>query len=187
MAVLKPKKTFDPKYIKNFNEAEMDKERVWEITAVCKRIKDNKARYMQISKETGVPWDIIACIHYRESSLSFAGVLHNGEKIIGTNKKTKLVPAGKGPFKTWEEAAVDALLMKKRIFPAEWTIETELAFLERFNGLGYRNRGELSPYIWAGTNKHDETGKYVADGKYSATAKEKQLGCVSILKTLRKA
>lgn len=158
---------------------------VWEVDAAVKKILANKEKYEAVSKATGVPWDLIACLHYRESSLSFAGVLHNGERILGTGKKTKLVPAGRGPFLTWESAAIDALMLKKKIMPAEWTIETELRFAECFNGLGYFNRGLLSPYIWAGTTEHNERGKYVADGKFSATAVEKQLGVVALLKKLR--
>ena len=129
----------------------------------------------------------VCALHYRESSLSFAGVLHNGEKILNTGKKTKLVPKGRGPFSTWEEAAVDALMLKKSIFPSKWTFESMLEFSERFNGLGYRSKIgdsgkiELSPYVFAGTNLHDETSKYVSDGKYSPTAKEAQLGVAAIL------
>lgn len=185
MAVVKGK-PFDPEYLKNYNEAKIDPERSWEVEAACKKILENKIYYQEVSFKTGVPWDVIACIHYRESSLNFKAVLHNGERIIGTDKRTKLVPAGRGPFKTWRESAIDALLLKKYLFPKEWTIEKQLAFIEAYNGLGYKKRGELSPYVWAATSQHDETGKYVADGKYSATAAEKQLGAVAILKTLRK-
>ena len=180
----KPVVVFNPEYLKNYSEATIDKDRMFEIAGVCKQIITNKAKYTAVSEKTGVPWQIIACLHYRESSLDFRGVLHNGERILGTGRKTRLVPANRGPFKTWEEAAIDALFLKKGIFPKEWTIESKLYFAEQFNGLGYKKRGELSPYIWAGTSKHDETGKYVADGKYSATATEKQLGVVAILKYL---
>lgn len=80
------------------------------INAEAARIEANRSRYEVVSKATGVPWDVIGVIHYRESSGSFAGVLHNGQKIIGTGKKTTLVPKGRGPFSTWEDAAVDALM-----------------------------------------------------------------------------
>lgn len=185
MPILK-KQSFDPEYLKNYNEAEVDPEREWEVEAACKKILDNKRFYQDVEAKTGVPWDVIAAIHYRESSLNFRAVLHNGERIIGTGRKTSLVPKGHGPFSNWRESAIDALLIKKYMFPKQWTIERQLAFIEAFNGLGYKRRGEMSPYVWAGTTKHNEIGKYVADGKYDATAKEKQLGAVAILKTLRK-
>jgi lysozyme family protein len=177
---------FDPEYTKNYNEAVVDSHREWEVNALCKQIQLYKTQYLLVQLKLGVPWELVACIHYRESSLNFKAVLHNGERIIGTDKKTKLVPKGHGPFATWEDSAVDALLEKKYLFPKVWTIETELKFIESFNGLGYKKRSELSPYLWAATSKHDETGKYVADGHYDSKALEKQLGAVAILKTLRK-
>lgn len=159
----------------------LDSNRITEIKKVCGSFYKNQERYMVVSSACGVPEKLIFALHYRESSLSFAGVLHNGENILGTGRKTSLVPRGRGPFATWGEAAIDALLLKKSIFPSEWTFETMCEFAERFNGLGYRKRGELSPYVWAGTSKHDETGKYVSDGKYSSTAIEKQLGIAALL------
>jgi lysozyme family protein len=184
MPVVK-KESFDPQYLKNYNEAKIDPERVWEVDAVAKRIMDNQSKYLLVGRAVSVPWDVIAAIHYRESSLNFQAVLHNGEKILGTGKKTKLAPAGRGPFLTWESAAIDALMIKKYLFPKKWCIETELKFIESFNGLGYLRKGLLSPYLWAATTKHNEHGKYVADGHYDPNAVEKQLGAVAILKKLR--
>ena len=170
----------------------IDENRKAEVQAVVNFFIGNKTRYVKVENTCGVPAELICALHYRESSLSFAGVLHNGERILNTGKKTKLVPKGRGPFKTWEEAAVDALMLKKSIFPSKWTFESMLEFSERFNGLGYRSKIgdsgkiELSPYVFAGTNLHDETGKYVVDGKYSPTAKEAQLGVASIIIGLNK-
>lgn len=170
----------------NFKEIcktiKIDEHRIIEVKTVCKKFYENIERYKAVSEKCNrFPIDLMFALHYRESSLSFAGVLHNGEKILGTGKMTKLVPKNRGPFKTWEDSAVDALMMKKSLFPSEWTFEARLEFAEKFNGLGYRKTGELSPYVFAGTNFHDETGKYVADGKFSSTAKEAQLGVASIL------
>lgn len=159
----------------------IDENRLMEVKSVCSKFESSKARYKVVAEACNFPIDLLFALHYRESSLNFLGVLHNGERILGTGRKTKLVPAGRGPFKTWEEAAIDAINMKKGIFPTEWTFETKLIFAERFNGLGYRNTREYSPYVFAGTNAHDETGKYVADGKYSASAPEKQLGVASLI------
>lgn len=172
--------------VESFPGIELDKERVKEISDVCKKFFLNQEAYLKVSQYTGVPAELIFALHYRELSLRFNGVLHNGENILGTGRLTRLVPKGRGPFETWEEAAIDALELKKRIFPQVWNFETMCDFAEKFNGLGYRNRGELSPYVWAGTSKHDETGKYVADGKYSSTAIEKQLGVAALLIGLKR-
>lgn len=139
----------------------------------------NQNRYKKVTILTSVPWKLIAALHFRESSLSFRGCLHNGDPLY---RPTTHVPKGRGPFASWEESAVDALMMDKEHFPVEWTVPNQLHFAEKFNGYGYRRTSELSPYVWAYTNHHDETGKYVADGRYSATAIEKQLGVAAIIK-----
>ena len=167
--------------VDNFPSIKLDPHRVQEIKYVCAKFYKNQERYRVVSIACGVPEKLIFALHYRESSLNFLGVLHNGERILNTGRKTSLVPKGRGPFITWEEAAIDALLLKKSIFPKVWDFNSMLEFAEKFNGLGYRKRGELSPYVWAGTERHDETGKYVSDGKYSSTAIEKQLGVAAIL------
>jgi len=151
----------------------------WEKKAqiVARDIAKYKSRYKAVEQSTGVPWYVIGVIHSLESGRNWSRNLHNGEKW---DKKTTLVPKGRGPFSSWEEAAIDALMLKKVNFPKEWTIGAILRFLEIFNGWGYFNRQLPSPYIWSGTN-HYERGKYIADGKFSATAVSKQLGCATII------
>lgn len=156
------------------------------INKQAEKIAANRKRYEAVSKATGVPWDVIGVIHYRESSGDFAGVLHNGQKIIGTGKKTTLVPKGRGPFSSWEEAAYDALMNNAPYAGknTDWSIGPTLDLLERYNGLGYRNKGLPSPYLWAGTDQYVK-GKYVADGKYDPNHVDQQLGVAPILMKLR--
>lgn len=154
------------------------------VERVASGIMENRGKYEAVSHETGVPWEWIACVHHRESSGSFAGVLHNGERIIGTGKKTRLVPAGRGPFSSWEAAAIDALKFKGLHLIADWSITRMLYQFEDYNGWGYFNYRKVnSPYVWAATS-HQQPGKYVADGKWDATATDKQLGCAAVLKVL---
>lgn len=147
----------------------------------------NKTKYQQVSDKLGglIPWSFIGVIHSLEAGLSFDGVLHNGEKILGTGRKTRLVPRGRGPFSTWEEAAVDALKIKKLDLVTDWSDERVCYELERFNGFGYRNYhpSVLSPYLWSGST-HYTKGKYVADGKWSSTAKSAQSGAVLLFKRI---
>lgn len=157
-----------------------------QATNAAEILRSNKSRYSAVSDKTGVPWDVIGVIHYRESSGSFSGVLHNGQKIIGTGKKTTLVPKDRGPFSTWEEAAIDALM---NCHPyagknKDWSIAGALDILERYNGLGYRKKGLPSPYLWAGTDQYVK-GKYVADGKYDPNHVDQQLGVAPLLMKLR--
>lgn len=143
---------------------------------------EHKDKYVSVSDKLGVPWEVVACIHGLEGAFDFSKNLHNGEPW---NKRTKLWPRGRGPFKSWEDSAIDALSMKKKIFPQEWTPVNTLYFLERYNGLGYRKYHPdiKSPYIWSFTN-HYSKGKYVADGKFSRTAVSRQCGCYAILERL---
>jgi lysozyme family protein len=165
-------------YLDLWSRAEVVK--VKEATAAAKKIIANKARYQGIEKATGVPWFAIGVIHMRESNCDFRCVLHNGERIVGTGRKTKLVPANRGPFETFEEAAVDAL---KDYKSATWDVP-QLAFkLEAFNGFGYRGKGIPSPYLWGGSSVQ-KRGKYVADRVYDANTMDTQLGAMTVLRKL---
>lgn len=144
-----------------------------------------RQRYEAVSKMLSaegktVPWWFIAVAHYRESNADFNTYLGNGQDL---DKKTTIVPKGRGPFETWEAGAYDALVNCPP-FPAknkDWTIGGSLAMLEAYNGPGYANKGLPSPYIWSGTDQY-EKGKYTADGKFDADAVDQQLGCAGILK-----
>lgn len=158
--------------------------RMDEIAAAARRVLTGKQRYQAVEAATGVPWAFIGVLHYRESSCDFRGLLHNGEKILGTGRKTRLVPKGRGPFSTWEEAARDALGIKgfRRGMP-EWSLTRCLFEGERFNGFGYRMRGVPSAYLWSGSNQY-HNGKYVADGKWSASAIDRQIGLAPLMRHL---
>lgn len=149
----------------------------------AKRILANRSRYEEVERATGVPWEFVAILHDREASGSFAGVLHNGEKILGTGRKTAKVPKGRGPFTTWLEAAVDALRIKGLDKLGEWSVERCLYECERFNGFGYRYRRLPSAYLWAGTSVY-RGGKFVADGKFDPAAQDAQLGVAATMRAL---
>lgn len=161
----------------------IDEARKSEVARVCKTIMDNKMRYMKVQNDTNVPWYLIAAIHLRESSLNFSTYLHNGQQLgmVTTNvPKGIFFPKGQ-----WEAAAVDALRrqgMDKIGYP---DVPACLVVAQRYNGLSYQRMGlEYSPYIWAATNNHDETGKFIRDHVYSETAQEKQLGIAAVIRGL---
>jgi lysozyme family protein len=152
-----------------------------QVEKAAKKIIQNKSRYQAIEAAVGTPWWMIGALHMRESNNDFRGVLHNGEHIIGTKRRTRLVPAGRGPFATWEEAAIDALKLKKHHLIKDWSIEQVLYSSEQFNGWGYLNKGINSPYMWAGSN-HYTRGKYVADHVFSGSHVDTQLGVAPVMK-----
>jgi lysozyme family protein len=152
--------------------------------AIARKILERRARYETVEKKTGVPWFMIGVIHNREASMNFSSVLHNGEKIIGTGRRTKLVPAARGPFGSWEEAAIDALTMPPHSLHrvVNWTLERMLYEIEKYNGWGYLGKTN-SPYLWSCTTEY-RGGKYVADHVFGRIAVDAQAGCAAILKVL---
>lgn len=157
------------------------------LNSAVKKFVDNREKYQAVSSATGVPDWFIAGLHMRESSFSFTGCLHNGDPW---NKVTKNVPKGRGPWKSWDEAAIDALAYDKITAEKTNTIEKCLEYAFRFNGVGYKkkigDKGviEYSPYVVAYTEWHDETSKYKSDGVYDKNAKEEQLGVMAFWKKL---
>ncbi len=141
-----------------------------------------KERYTKVSDETDVPWFVIAVIHEREASQSWKANLAQGDPW---NKVSIHVPAGRGPFDSWEEAADDAL-ENCAPFAAkwkDWSVGGSLVLLEEYNGLGYAARGVASPYVWASTNQY-KRGKFVADGHFDPNVVDRQLGCAALLKSM---
>jgi lysozyme family protein len=138
-----------------------------------------KSRYQTVTEKAGVPWAVIAVIHERECSQDWMGSLAQGDPW---NKVSVHVPAGRGPFRAWEEAAVDALVncSPHAARNRDWSIGGTLTMLEMYNGLGYASRGRPSPYIWSGTDQY-VSGKYVRDGVYDPNAVDSQLGCAGLL------
>lgn len=154
-----------------------------DATRFAKKIIAAEKQYKAVEAATGVPWFWIGAIHMREASNNFKGVLHNGEQIIGTGRKTRMVPKGRGPFKTWADSAIDALKLKNLHKIKEWPVSRMAYEAERYNGFGYTKRGINSPFLWAGSN-HEQRGKFIADGKFSKTADDTQIGVMTVLRRL---
>lgn len=150
-----------------------------EFIPVATRLVAAKARYKIIEARTGVPWFVIAVIHERESSQNWSKSLAQGDPW---NRVSTHVPKGRGPFKSFEDAAVDALVncAPKAAANTDWSVGGTLTLLESYNGLGYFKKGIPSPYIWSGTDQY-KAGKYIADGVFSAIAVDKQLGCAGLI------
>ncbi len=150
----------------NFNFTEnLDSSQQSALEQFKSHYEQNKSRYQSVSQKTGIPAELIAAIHWREASGSFDARLHDGGPL--------------GEFSSWEESAIDAL----KGYSVTNDISTWYDMAERYNGLGYRNKGVSSPYVWAGTTNYT-SGKYVADGVYDSGHVDKQLGVAVMLKAL---
>jgi len=149
------------------------------VNSVARRILANKKRYQAIEAQTGVPWKVIGVMHYRESNLDFTKNLHNGQPL---GMRTTIVPKGRGPFKTFEESAVDALVTLKGLDKVtDWSIARQSYELERFNGFGYQSKPGGNPYLYGGSDQY-KYGKFYQDHKYSSAVVDKQLGSLPIIK-----
>jgi len=173
-------------YLRLFDECAARSERLGEIDALVSRLDLQRPRYAAVAAVAGVPWHVVAVIHNMESSQRFDRHLHNGDPLAA---RTVQVPSGRPatgqpPFR-WEESAHDALAMHGLGPGTDWTLAGTLYELERYNGWGYRrfHPEVLSPYLWA-ASAHYVSGKYVADGRWSATAVSSQVGAAVLLRRL---
>lgn len=154
---------------------------------VANKILAKRLRYDPIEKATGVPWYVVGALHYRESSFDFSTYLGNGDPL---SKVTVHVPSGRGPFtglNAWEDGAIDSLRLDgfSSLPPSgHWDIVTALISTEKFNGLGYMNRGLTSPYVWGLTN-HQMPGEYIADGQFDPNRWAARPGCAALFFALR--
>ena len=150
------------------------------LKSICTRkFIANRARYEAVEKLTGVPWWWIAIVHERESGCNFFTHLANGDPL---DKPTTHVPAGRGPFDTWEDGAVDALRYMGLDQITDWSLPHALYQFERYNGWGYLGRCN-SPYVWSWTDLYTG-GKFISDGVFSASAVDNQPGCAAMLQIL---
>ena len=172
-----------PNYPEILKTLKVDISRQPELNEIHTFFKNNMSRYQTVSQGCkNFPIDLLCAIHEREAGRSWKTCLHNGDNLPGP---TTHVQKGRGPFASWEEAAIDALMMDAHNFPDSWTFESRLEFAEKYNGLGYRNHGILSPYVFAGTNAYT-SGKYVSDGTFSSSAVDEELGVAAILLELNR-
>lgn len=168
-----------------WQQAQIRKEKVHFVTSIAAQVERNRARYEAVSRDTSVPWDVIAVIHNMECSLSFTQNLANGDSI---RYKTRHVPAGRPsgtpPF-SWEYCAIDALRYDSMAYKNWHGMGNTLNNIELYNGPGYQryHPDVPTPYLWSWTTIYSR-GKYVADGHWSSTAVSQQCGCVPILKLL---
>ena len=151
-------------------------------------MRKSRDRYARVETVTGVPWYFIAATHALEASFNFRAHLHNGDFLL--TARTRQVPAGRPsqwlPPSDWESSAKDALRLLGFTGQTDWSLERTLYRLEAYNGLGYRGLGVPTPYLWSFSNHYDR-GKFVADGKFSRTAKSQQCGAAVMLKLLTEA
>jgi lysozyme family protein len=183
--------TLRDEYHALFQTCAVDPKRKEEVECAITTILKGGKRYEAAAKAVGVPWYLVGLLHMMECSCDFRLHLHNGDPLVS---KTVDVPVGRPPDpwpipgatadELWLCSAIDALKCDGFDHWKNWTIEGILYCIEKYNGWGYRlNHHENDPYLWAASN-HQMPGKYVADGKWSATAIDSQIGAAVILRRM---
>lgn len=144
-----------------------------------------RPRYEAVAARVDVPWYFIGTIHALEASFNFRAHLHNGDFPLSA--RTRQVPAGRPlrwlPPSDWESSAIDAMRLMGFAGQSDWSLERTLHRLEAYNGFGYRRLGVPTPYLWSFSGHYDR-GKFVADGRFSSTARSQQCGAAVMLKLL---
>lgn len=154
--------------------------RLAEVTSTAERLVGfiDAGRYDAGCKATGVavPW--AAASFEREASSNFHLNPAQGWPLAS---RSQWIPHN-GPFADWTTAQIAAYDIDglDKVGAANWTWERACYEGEIFNGMGYRAHGVHSPYLWAGSNIYS-SGKYVADGVWSAAAIDQQLGIIPMM------
>ncbi len=178
-------------YRELFHGSPIRPERAAETARLARRLAAtaSKVRYAAVGARLGVPWHVVGILHLLESGGDFTRHLHNGDPLAG---RTVHVPkgrptAGQPPF-SWEESAVDALALAGLDAWNDWSLAGTAYVFEGYNGFGYRRRRPAihSPYLWSFTTAY-VSGKFVADGVWSATATSRQCGAMALLRALIEA
>jgi lysozyme family protein len=151
--------------------------------------EQHREKYEDVAGQTDLPAELIAALHYRESSFNFNTYLHQGDPL---GEPAVHWPRNIPVFHSWSPAAIHALGLKKGVQEdVGLTKESDdlaamATYAEYYNGLGYHNRGIESPYVYGGTDQYS-SGHYVADGKFDPDAKDRRLGVIAIVRHLKGA
>lgn len=160
----------------------------------------NKSRFETVGAYFKMPWPVVANLNRMEMGLNFEGTLLNGDPW---NKVTVRYPKGRGPWSSWEEAAIEAIESEAKgwnfkLESWKWDLGGTFFYLNAWNGFTHAQaEGKdivppyASPYIYSGTPFY-EKGKRVerlgSDGKYHGSFDKnlvsQQLGCMAFLKAL---
>jgi lysozyme family protein len=147
----------------------------------------NKDRYLAVANEVGLPPELIAALHWRESTGKFSTYMHQGDPL---GRRPRHHPTNIPTFYKWEDSAIHAFGQKAllrddlRLTENSTDLAALVTYAEYYNGLGYYNRRIPSPYVFSGTDQYNR-GKYVSDGKYSRLTRDGQLGVVTMIQAIR--
>lgn len=182
MSEIKPAPLTAEEYLAKYEICKINPDHLYDLKWIARQILKHKDRYDIVAFKTGMPWYLLASLHSLEASMDFNTYIQNGDPLFnkeGDPIKTTHVPAGVGPYMSWEESCIAAFRNKK----GPWDLGSCLKFAEEYNGIGYRKRCVPTPYLWSYTDQYVK-GKYKADHTYDPEAQSKQPGVAAIFKVL---
>jgi lysozyme family protein len=152
------------------------------VEQAVKEILPGKVRYKAVEAVTKIPAAGLGAVDYREDDCNPRDGLGQGDPW---NKVSINVPAGKGPFLSWQAAAIFYLHYDKvDVFSAPWTWAYACWKGEMWNGFGPRDHGVHTGYLWGCTSIYTG-GMYPHDHEWSSTAKDGRPGIIPIMKRLQ--
>jgi len=129
-----------------------------------RKIKDlaeqNKDRYMYAQTKTGLPWQVVAAIHYREAGMSATQSIFNGAKL-GTGINVDGQNVVSDPNEDALNAANHFIKMASGVYGIDLSVTPESITLEQWGNayLAY-NRG----YLYKQAGKTYDQSPYVMNG-----------------------
>lgn len=182
-----------PDQLARWKAAKLDPRRSIELDKLVDRWRQTSARYDGVQRmvPNGVPAAVAFCLFYRECDNDFRCSPAQGDRLdkCSVNEPRGRIPGKTPPF-LWSDAAYDAYYVVDHLDRTRWgDVPLALDKIESFNGFGYRAKGVAAPYLWAGTTLYGingaPAGKYVRDGVFDRSARDKQLGVAAIMLRMR--
>jgi lysozyme family protein len=170
-----------------------------DVAKAAGRVQAGHEHYQTLSARLGghIPWQFLGITHLLEANCSFNRHLHNGDPMFSGPDGAKVwlrtthVPPNRPPIwpapasesDPWIWSAMDAVTLEGFNNEDDWSIPAMLWRFERFNGMGYRQFHNPSPYLWSYSQIY-QTGKFGSDGHYDPDLVSDQCGAALILKSL---
>lgn len=151
--------------------------------ALAHKLLKHRERFLGVQRACGVPalWLMPTWAREANDIDDFSCYFGNGDPL---DRPTVDVPAGRGPFDSWEDGCVDALHLDHVTDVHRWPWEMACWEWEKFNGFGPRiYHARPTGYLWSGTDQY-QGGKYDRDGHWSRGTWDRQLGTVIVAKAI---
>ena len=128
-----------------------------ESAGVKERAEQNIERYKYAEEQTGIPWQAVAALHYREAGMASDRSISNGQRLAATGTcyvNVDKITICSDPNQDAKEAAEHLISMAKWVYDVDLTASSTVeewgqAFLAYNRGVIYKRNGvdwKESPY-----------------------------------------